>query len=144
MGTNKYGDRQREGYRKRQTQRWLQIIRSTDGNVPIGFFVIDMCTICESCYGSHSQAWLTVWHICRIFVRGERKVFGLTLHRKLDTNILRNETPYIPIHVILIDFMIGMPILLYWICGPIAGIYKLLTDTWMYVIIGNEAAKFHF
>jgi hypothetical protein len=28
-------------------------------------------------------------------------------------------------------------------CGPIVGIYKSLTDMYMNVEIGNEAAKFH-
>ncbi len=36
--------------------------------------------------------------------------------------------------------MIGMPILLQEICGPILGKYKLLTD--MNVEIGTEAAQF--
>ncbi len=68
----------------------------------------------------------------RIFVRGESEDFGLTLHRNFETNIPKIETAQFPIfciHVSLSDFMIGMPILLYCICGPIVGIYKLLTDT---------------
>jgi hypothetical protein len=36
----------------------------------------------------------------------------------------------------------GLPILLEEICGPILGLNKSLTDKWMYVEIGTEAAQF--
>ncbi len=40
--------------------------------------------------------------------------------------------------------MIGPPILLYCVCGPMVGIYKSLTDTWTHVETGKDAPQFHF
>ncbi len=40
--------------------------------------------------------------------------------------------------------MIGLPNLLQSVCGPIVGIYKLLSDTHECRNWGNEPAQFHF
>ncbi len=89
-----------------------------------------MCTICESSYKSHSQAWLILQygrsHICQ----GRKRGFWgqCTLHRKLETNILRNETvrPHSQfLHsctVSEIDLYIPM------IGPPICAVWSLRTD----------------
>jgi hypothetical protein len=59
-------------------------------------------------------------------------------------NEMRGLVPNFHIHVSVSDLYIptiSPPILLQ-ICWPIVGIYKLLTD--MNVVIGHEAAQFHF
>ncbi len=48
---------------------------------------------------------------------------------------LRCHSPYVHIYVTISDLYIptiDLPILLQEICGPILGIYKSLTDTWMW------------
>jgi hypothetical protein len=56
----------------------------------------------------------------------------------------RGLKPNFQVHVSVSELYIttmGLPLLLEEICGPILGIYKLLTDT-MNVEIGAEAAQF--
>ncbi len=56
-------------------------------------------------------------------------------YRKFETNISRKGIANFHIHVPVSELYIptiDLPILLQEICGPILGIYELLTDTWMW------------
>ncbi len=58
---------------------------------------------------------------------------------------LRSHSPNFHIHVsvsVLYIPTIDLPVLLQEICGPILGIYKSLTDTWMWKLGPSEAAQF--
>ncbi len=57
----------------------------------------------------------------------------------------RGLSPNFHIHVSVSELYIptmGLPFLLEEILGPILGIYKSLTDTWMWKLVGAEAAQF--
>ncbi len=94
-----------------------------------------------------------IWHYLRSLHTKNRIDFSHSLQRTNTENSkqifpekeLRGQYPNFHIHVSVRDLYIptiDLPILLQEICGPILGIYKSLTDTWMCMEMGTEAAQF--